>query len=55
MELLRYVEYGVYLAVMVSLAASHLVRVILLDIIRHPFSKTRIEIHDKKDITVRIA
>jgi len=51
-ELLAALAAGLILAV--GLAASKLVRVIFLDIIRHPLKRTRIEIHGKKDITVKI-
>ena len=51
--MLEFAPYGVVAAILVYLAASDLVRAIFLAIIRHPLSKTQIEIHGKKDITVK--
>ena len=52
-SLLDIVSSGLALGFLVFLATSKLVRIMLLDIIQHPLRKTRIEIHDKKDITVK--
>lgn len=52
-SLLDMVISGLALASLVFLATSKLVRIMLLDIIQHPLRRTRIEIHGKKDITVK--